>query len=284
MAALGRYLYMISDFQATEFERKFKPHDYIQWTVENWFFCLIMVVIYLVFIVFGPKHMENLKPFDLRQPLALWNGVLSVFSTIGIIRTVPYLIGNILTLSYEETICTRPSESWGAGPCGFWVMLFIYSKVPELIDTVFVILRKKKLIFLHWYHHVTVLLFCWNAYATNAGSGLYFVAMNYTVHAVMYGYYCLQALKMMPKSFPVIIITIGQIAQMIIGTIVCFSAWYFKLSRKSCNNDMTNLIAGAVMYLSYFYLFFDFMVTRYGLLGLNRKVKIDRKVQVGDMI
>ena len=27
-------------------------------------------------------------------------------------------------------------------------------------------------------------------------SGLYFVAMNYTVHSIMYGYFCLQALKM----------------------------------------------------------------------------------------
>ena len=26
--------------------------------------------------------------------------------------------------------------------------------------------------------------------------GLYFVAMNYTVHSIMYGYFCLQALKM----------------------------------------------------------------------------------------
>ena len=31
------------------------------------------------------------------------------------------------------------------------------------------------------YHHVTVLLYCWHAYATEASQALYFVAMNYTV-------------------------------------------------------------------------------------------------------
>ena len=143
-------------------------------------------------------------------------------------------------------------------------MLFCYSKIPELIDTVFIVLRKKPLIFLHWYHHVTVLLFCWNAYATMAGSGLYFVAMNYTVHALMYGYYCLQALQMCPKSFPAILITISQIAQMFVGTGVCISTWYFMLKGRSCHNDLSNLTAGAVMYGSYLYLFVEFAVKRYG--------------------
>lgn len=149
------------------------------------------------------------------------------------------------------------------GPTGMWVMLFIYSKIPELIDTVFIVLRKRPLIFLHWYHHVTVLLFCWSSYATIAGSGLYFVAMNYSVHALMYGYYCLQALNVCPKSFPAILITLSQIAQMFIGTGVCISCWYFMLNGYKCANDKSNLIGGALMYGSYLYLFCEFAVKRY---------------------
>jgi hypothetical protein len=166
-------------------------------------------------------------------------------------------------MSYEDTVCTNPEETWGKGPTGFWVMLFIFSKLPELIDTVFIILRKRTLIFLHWYHHVTVLLFCWNAYATLAGTGLYFVAMNYSVHALMYGYYCLMALNMCPKSFPTILITLSQIAQMFVGTGVCASAWYFWSIGKACENDITNLILGGLMYGSYFYLFTAFAMKRY---------------------
>jgi len=176
---------------------------------------------------------------------------------------MPYVLASLISHSYEETVCTTPEDTWGSGPTGFWVMLFIYSKIPELLDTVFIVLRKRPLIFLHWYHHVTVLLFCWSAYSTMAASGLYFVAMNYAVHALMYGYYCLQALKVCPKSFPAVLITISQIAQMFVGTGVCCSAWYFKLVGKPCANSDSNLILGGLMYCSYFYLFLDFALKRY---------------------
>jgi len=54
--------------------------------------------------------------------------------------------------------------------------------------------------FLHWYHHITVLLFCWHSYAVTSSTGLYFVAMNFSVHAVMYGYYYL--VRAFPPSLP----------------------------------------------------------------------------------
>lgn len=258
---VANFLFASSSFLALPFESKFDPSVTVGFAAENWRLAFYIVAIYMLFITIGPKLMN--KPFSLQLPLALWNAFLCFFSFIGMCRTMPYLIASIITQNYEETICTNPTNSWGVGPTGFWVMLFIFSKVPELIDTVFIVLRKKPLIFLHWYHHVTVLLFCWNAYSTMAGSGLYFVAMNYSVHALMYGYYCLQALRVCPKSFPAVLITLSQIAQMFVGTGVCLSAWYFMLKGKSCANDISNLVAGALMYGSYLFLFSQFAVNRY---------------------
>ena len=48
------------------------------------------------------------------------------------------------------------------------------------------------------YHHVTVLSFTWAAYAARH-PGLHFIAMNYTVHAVMYTYFFLMAIDAKPK-------------------------------------------------------------------------------------
>jgi hypothetical protein len=42
---------------------------------------------------------------------------------------------------------------------GFWSLMFGYSKVIELGDTLFIVLRKRPLVFLHYYHHAAVLIY-----------------------------------------------------------------------------------------------------------------------------
>jgi len=262
---LSLFLHFCANFGITRFEKEFDSKPFIDFCANHYEIPAAAVAAYLFFCFYGLQIMCFSKPFKLQIPLAVWNSFLCLFSFLGMCRTVPYLLNQLVTQPYENTVCANPKGSWGNGPTGLWVMLFIFSKTPELVDTIFIVLRKKPLIFLHWYHHVTVLLFCWNAYATEAGSGLYFVAMNYTVHALMYGYYCLQALHI-KFPLPVVLITVAQIAQMLVGTAVCISVWFFKFygtSGSNCHSEMSNLYAGAVMYGSYLYLFVSFFISRY---------------------
>jgi len=108
---------------------------------------------------------------------------------------------------------------------------------------------------------VTVLLYCWHSYATEASQAFYFVAMNYSVHAIMYGYYCLMALKIKPP-IPPVCITIAQISQMIVGTFIQVSSMHY-YGRAGCNVHYGNLVAGGLMYGSYFALFFQFAIERF---------------------
>lgn len=234
------------------------------------------VAIYCVGLLAGPKLMESRQAFDLKGALAAWNLFLSVFSLIGSARTMPHLIYNLYAFGFEDTICQPAVKMYGCGSTGLWVQLFIFSKMPELFDTLFIVLRKKKLAFLHWYHHITVLLFCWHSYVTESTIGLYFTVMNYTVHGIMYGYYFLAAVNRLPKWFPPILVTLGQIIQMIVGvalTVISFT--YYQpsaTSSQNCDVKINNLIAGGLMYASYFALFVHFAVDRY-ILAPQRKKK-----------
>lgn len=258
-----------------DFEKSFTAKDATQFARDTWYVPIALVTIYMIGIFGGKYLMKDKKPFGWKNALAAWNLFLSLFSACGMVRTVPHLLHMIATQPYDSTICTSAEQQFGEGACGLWVMLFIYSKIPELIDTVFIVCRKKPLIFLHWYHHVTVLLFCWHAYATESSTGLYFVAMNYTVHAIMYGYYFLMAIGQKPKWLPPMAITMAQISQMFVGVSVCISSYIYMTNGTECSVKKENVIAGALMYGSYFYLFAEFAVKRFILAPKKAAKKVE---------
>ena len=158
--------------------------------------------------------------------LSAWNLLLAVFSAVGFVRTMPHLVFYGWRYGFYASVCAPAETSFGQGAAGLWTMLFIFSKVPELVDTAFLILTKKRVDFLHWYHHFTVLLYCWHSYATRSSAGLYFVAMNYGVHAIMYLYYFLTSCGFRPWWARAV--TTLQISQMFVGMFVCVSVAYFK--------------------------------------------------------
>jgi len=248
------------------FEQKYDPFPMLHWMEENPKVPIIGVIFYLAFCIFGQRYMKSRDPWQWRGILAVWNLSLSLFSWIGAIRTAPQLMHNLATYSIRDNLCFDPRVTYGCGSSGLWVQLFILSKFPELFDSFFIVIHKKKLIFLHWYHHVTVLLYCWHSYVTKSPSGLFFVVMNYSVHAIMYGYYFLMAIKMKPKWLNAMIITTAQITQMVVGVAITISTFYYYHAEGpsgSCNIQKQNNVAAFIMYGSYLFLFAQFFVRRY---------------------
>jgi len=234
--------------------------------VNSWF-PVVMCALY-VFLIFWGKYvyMKDKEAWKGSRPyLAGWNFVLSAFSFIGSFRVATNMIYNLLTLSIRDNFCIDPEITYGSGSTGLWVQLFVLSKFPELFDTFFIVVNKKPLIFLHWYHHITVLLFCWYSYITYFTGAIYFVFMNYTVHAFMYCYYFLVAIRMKPKWVRPIFITTIQILQMIGGVIITCIMTYFYFTEKEgeCFIVKKNITSALIMYVSYLALFVDFFVKKY---------------------
>ncbi len=129
--------------------------------------------------------------------------------------------------------------------------------------------------------------------------GIIFIAMNYSVHAVMYTYYWLAIIKkvrppvlssqsssghrpshsslltphsssltnfhpppQVPEWFPTWLITLAQILQMVVGVFVAYNYYRVLSAGGSCAVSTDLLWACAVMYSTYLYLFVEFAVKR----------------------
>jgi hypothetical protein len=214
---------------------------------------------YVAFVFGGQAFMKNRSPPPLRWVNVAWNFILAVFSIAGALVTMPYLVKSVATKGFYYSMC-EPSENWYFnGPTGLWVGLFILSKIPEMFDTVLLVLQKKPVILLHWYHHFTVMLYCWHAWTNTVAPGIWFAAMNFTVHALMYSYYFMMSLsavtRKMAKPFAQMITSL-QLLQMVFGMVVSLTAaYYIHISGSPCHQDVMNNVYANVMYGSYFVLF-----------------------------
>jgi elongation of very long chain fatty acids protein 6 len=265
---------------------------------------IVACFLYAALVVLGRRVFRSLDRCHWRLTLASWNVALSLFSTMGMLRTAPQLLHNLTHMSLHDNLCVDPRATYGSGSTGLWVQLFIISKFPyvqcffvcvhecycikirrrltrssstnisnysELLDTFFIVIHKKPLIFLHWYHHITVLLYCWHSYVTVSPPGIFFVAMNYSVHAIMYFYYFLMAMHIKPKWLNPVVITMAQISQMVVGVAVTLAALYYKMTSSSCAVlTKENNAAALIMYGSYLCLFLQFFVARYLRAPKNR--------------
>merc|ERR1719487_540829 len=169
--------------------------------------------------------MASREKMYLQPVVVTWNFGLSLFSFAGLYYCVPVLLWGdhgLLTEGWYTSVCSN-AVAYGHKEVGFFVCLFIYSKVAELFDTLWLILRKSPVILLHWYHHVTVLLYCWHSYSIRIGTGLWFASMNYTVHSIMYFYFGLTQTGERGRKFAkrfAMLVTSLQLLQMVVGIVV----------------------------------------------------------------
>jgi len=255
-------------------EDNFDKDPWVTWLRARWMDSFVYAAIYVVVIFGGQYVMKKRERFELTLTLTLWNVVLAGFSIMGAIRCTSELFFTLTNKGLHDSIVDM---SFYDGPSGLWVLLFTLSKLMELGDTVFIVLRKTNLIFLHWYHHIATLIYCWNAYAEQTGTGRWFVAMNFCVHSLMYSYYALRALKFKIPRFVMVTITGLQTIQMLIG--VSLSAYVFNLKVRSLPVHQTwgNLVFQSVMYFSYLYLFSKFFYNAY--IAKRHPKTMDKKAQ-----
>lgn len=227
------------------------PLDYTTahvWMADNYSVPFAVLVAYAVHILLLNKIMTGRKnaPHFVRGLKAIWDLTLAIGSLIGAIVLVPFLWTEIVDRGIFLEICSSSAQS--TNPV---LYIFMWSKFFELFDTTLIILGKKKLIFLHWYHHMATLLYCWDAYISCNTSGALFTGMNLCVHTIMYSYYALTYFGRLPNVLRAFITGL-QILQMVAGMAIT-------VAHIQCENasdaQAGNSKWALAMYFSFFLLF-----------------------------
>lgn len=148
-------------------------------------------------------------------------------------------------------------------PCWFWLYLFVMSKLPELGDTFFIVVRKSKLHFLHWYHHITVFIYSFYMCAHPQSGMIWYAGMNFAVHALMYSYYTVRAAGVRVPRTCAMFVTICQLSQMVLGVGLQLVSSYQLYSGNSCDTSLQDILFGMGIYASYMVLFADFFYKTY---------------------
>ena len=217
-------------------------------------FPVLTVGLYLLFVYrhAGPSpHRVISRSLD--RAYFYWNLGLTLFSLWGASVTIPRLYGYMLEQGFTATVCqVRWWEAQDHPDLTLAVGLFIWSKFFELFDTVFLVYQNKPVRVIHWFHHATVLLYCWHGYVNPTSAAIWFATMNYTVHTLMYFYYAFQLTQKPVQIF----ITGIQITQMVVGTgITVYSVFHYYFGAQGCRTEPWNFGFALAIYVAYLVLF-----------------------------
>lgn len=157
---------------------------------------LLVITGYLYFVkVYGPSVMSNRPPLAIKDLMVTYNFVMVLFS-----GWMFYEGGKYLNFGYDTWGCPRSnytSEDASTRRFLFVAWLFFFSKLIELSDTIFMVLRKKndQVSGLHIIHHSIVPISVWLGLKfAPIGANAWFPLINSFVHTIMYTYFGLMAL------------------------------------------------------------------------------------------
>jgi elongation of very long chain fatty acids protein 4 len=192
---MGAYLVLLR-YMSDMLEADMKSNPGVDIFKNVWWFGPIgATVIYLSGVYFGMRFMKDRKEFQIKPYIFTYN----LYQCILNLWTVLAMIHEVYTNPHFISI-------WGATPqigsggfrIAFLVWVHYINKYVELLDTLWMILRKKnnQVSFLHVYHHCLLIWAWFLVCKIETGGDVYFGAcVNSFIHVIMYGYYTMALLN-----------------------------------------------------------------------------------------
>ena len=145
----------------------------------------------------------------------------------------------------------------------FWIYTVPVSKALEMGDTLFIVLRKRRLMFLHYYHHALACIVASFALNSFDGTYIFYATMNTGIHALMYFYFALKTAGVhIPLSCAMILTTV-QISQFFVAIFLQICVCFHILSGNSCQLSFVSSVTTFFMYVTFCVLFVNFFRAKY---------------------
>jgi fatty acid elongase 2 len=233
-------------------------------------------------VIFGGQYLfkkNNWTAWKLNFLFQFHNLMLTLISLTLLVLMVEQLVPVLYKHGLFFAICD--AKAWTPRLVTLYYLNYL-TKYLEFVDTLFLVVKRKKIIFLHSYHHGATALLCYTQLTGKTAISWVPIALNLGVHVVMYWYYFLAArgIRVWWKQW----ITNFQITQFVLDLGFIYYASFVKITHDwgifgcdatQCINCVGTTLAtwaGVAIISSYLVLFVLFYIEIYITKGKKARV------------